>query len=41
LLRLANWREQRQRESEDNLSPVVQRLRNIKAKRSSEQAVLA
>ena len=41
LSRLAAWREQRRREWEANLPPVVQRLRELKAQRSREQAVTA
>lgn len=37
LLRLAAWREQRYQESRANPSPVVQRIRAIKAQRAKQQ----
>jgi len=40
LSRLAAWREQRYRESQANPSPVVQRLRAIKAERQKAQSVV-
>jgi uncharacterized protein (DUF433 family) len=36
LLRLATWREQRYQESRANPSPVVQRIRAIKAERAQQ-----
>jgi uncharacterized protein (DUF433 family) len=41
LLRLATWREQRYREWEANPSPIVQRLRALKAQREGKQAAAA
>ena len=41
LSRLAAWREQRRREWESDPPPVVQRLRELKAQQSNEQAVAA
>lgn len=37
LLRLAAWREQRYQESRANPSPVVQRIRALKAQRAKQQ----
>lgn len=39
LLRLAAWREQRYQESRANPSPVVQRIRAIKAQRAKQQVI--
>lgn len=33
LSRLANWREERQRKAQDHPSPILQRLRELKAER--------
>ncbi|HEY4691182.1 MAG TPA: DUF433 domain-containing protein [Anaerolineae bacterium] len=41
LSRLASWREQRRSQGEASSSPIVRRLREIKARQPSDQAVAA